>query len=90
MGRSYLLSEFNPDTDPVGIVYDTRQQARVLCLNVDVINGVATGPALDRPHGRPTSNPVDLGTMPILPSMLPSCVIHAAARADLRLSDVTR
>ena len=73
-----------------GIVFDTRQQARVLCMNVNVANGVAAGPALDRPHGRPASVPVDLGLLPVLPSKLPSCEIHAAARADFRLSDITR
>ena len=89
-GRSFLLSEFRPDTDSVGLEYDSRQQRRVLCLNVNVTNGVAPGPVLDRAHGRPNSNPADLATLPLLPHKLPACVIHAAARADLRLSDVTR
>ena len=89
-GRSFLLSKFRPDTDSVGIEHDSRQQLRVLCLNVDVTNGVAPGPVLDRAHGRPNSNPADLATLPILPHKLPACVIHAAARADPRLSDVTR
>ena len=77
-GRSYLLSDFRPDTDSVGLEYDSRQQRRVLCLSVNVTNGVAPGPALDRAHGRPNSNPADLATLPILPHKLPACIIHAA------------
>jgi len=89
-GRSYLLSAFNPDTDSIGLEYDQRQQRRVLCLNVSVTNGVAAGPVLDRLHGRPGSSNADLAVLPILPHKLPACTIHAAARADLRLSDVIR
>jgi hypothetical protein len=47
-GHSFLLSDFRPDTDSVGLEYDTRQQRRVLCLSVNVTNG--------RPWTRPGSS----------------------------------
>ena len=62
----------------------------MFCLTVDAAHGVTPGTALDRSHGRPPSNPADLAALPILPHKLPACVVHAAARADLRLSEVTR
>ena len=65
-GCAYLLSAFDPAADAVGIIYLYRQQTRVRRLNVN--DGAAAGPVLDRAHGRPPSNPVDLGALPILAS----------------------
>ena len=86
-GACFLLIDFQQETHAGGIIYDTRQQTRVRCMNVTT--GVSAGPALDRVHGRHPSSPVDLGMLPILPSKLPACVVHAAALADIRLSEVT-